>query len=115
MSNKVQNTQDELQHLEHYNKMLREHRDITKMVTAEVQVDLQKHISTLNDYAKSLKAIQVEMGLSINNIYKSAQEVRRATSGVQEILSFCQAVMKLEATLNNPDVQKALNMVNRNG
>lgn len=112
---KLHSIQEELQQIEHLNKVLREQKELANVVTKEVKVDLDNHIRILRDYANALSTIQHSMGESIKNIYKSAQEVRRATSSAQEILTFCQAVMKLEATLNNPDVQKALQMVNRNG
>lgn len=99
---------EELQDIEHFNKILREHKELMHAIKADVKESMTNHIATLKEFAKALTAIQVEISLAIKNIYSSAQEVRRATGHVNEIISYTQSIIKLEQVLSDEKVQKVL-------
>lgn len=102
---------DELQHLEHANKILREHLELLEKITVESSEYLNAHLSSLHTYVAAIGTIQRELGESVSNILKSARELGGVTNRTKELMDFGRAVGVLEETLTSEVLDKLSRIV----
>lgn len=110
MSNKQELTHDELQHIEHCNKIMRDHLELVQKVTGEVQKTFDLYLPHLQDYVGTLRAIQFEFGRIVVDIIRSSRELKLITSGSQELHNYGQAATKLNQALSDELVQKIIKL-----
>lgn len=108
---KIEATHEELQKLEHYTKVLREHREIMRVLTTEVYVELSDYLDKLREFTRELKQVQHDMSTVVNNIYNSVKDMKRVSGVGQDLLAFGSAVQKLDAVLTDEVVQKVLKVL----
>jgi len=92
-------TQAELQHIEHCNKILKEHQETIRIVTEETERMMSNYLENLQNYMRGVIRVRIEMGKEVNQILQSTRQISLVTSNSQKIIDFTQAVLKLEAAL----------------
>ena|SRR5215471_21211878 len=97
---------DELQHIEHVNKVLQDHLDIVNSVTKLSEEAIQKFIGNYQQHVSMLRDIANSMGKVAQDIYNSTREIKVVTSGTQEIINYCQAVVRLNEILDDKLIEK---------
>lgn len=108
---KTIDTHDQLQHIEHVNKMMREHKELVTTITTDVNAVMTKYIEGLQVFARHLKDVQVNLSMSVKNIYSSVQEIKRITGTTQDIQAAVIAIEKLDKALNDETVQRILKVI----
>lgn len=108
---KIQETHEELQRMEHFSKVLKEHREITRTLTTEVYVELSDYIGKLQQFARDLRDVQILLGDTVRNIYASVQDMKRLGGMTQDLIAFGAAVKKLDDTLTDSTVKKVLKVI----
>lgn len=101
---------DELQHIEHANKILEAHEELVKKVTNETEQMLNTYLPIVRGYVTTLFGIQKDFGEVVSNIVKSSREVSLVTSNTNNIENFCAAIIKLDALLT-PEMIEKLNKI----
>lgn len=104
---------DELQHIEHANKILKDHQELIKTVTNETEALLNNYIPIIKSYVNAIHDIQTEFSHSVSDVVKSSRELKVITSGANEVLSFVQAVERLKSVLNDEFTQKVIELTKR--
>jgi hypothetical protein len=90
---------DELQHIEHSNKILFEHQEIVNKIVNETESMLNTYVPILKAYVESISTIRVALGQEVMHIIQSTREIGIVTKNTQDIMNFCQALNKLDALL----------------
>lgn len=103
-------TQEELQHIEFCNKIMREHLELVTSITEKTKEVFDAYIPTLQEYVRVMHTIQIEFGRVAVNIFKDGKELRAITGGHQEIYNYMQAAVKLDTALNDGLIQKILKL-----
>lgn len=106
-------THEELQYIEHANKVLENHKKLVSEIINETENLLNDYIPIMSTYVNAIKDIQMEFGVAVKNIVYSAREVKIITSGSQEIQQFITAVSKLEQVMNNEFTKKVIELTTR--
>ena len=101
---------DELQHLEHCNKILEEHLELVQKVTNETESLLNTYLPILSGYVRAVVEVQMNFGKAVVEITRSAREVKVITSGSQEIENFVAAAVKLNNVLNDELMLKIIKL-----
>jgi uncharacterized protein YfaT (DUF1175 family) len=97
---------DELQHIEHVNKVLEAHLDLVNTVFKLSEDRFAEITRSFSEFVIALKTVQMEMGRVVTHIYQSARDVRQATGGIQEITAFTDAIEKLDKILDDKLIEK---------
>lgn len=103
-------TQAELQHIEHCNKVLKEHLEFVKQVTDETKAAFDTYLSSIQEYVSIITACQIAFGRAAMEMLKSAKELRAATGGHQELINYTQAAVKLDEALSDELIQKIIKL-----
>lgn len=105
-------THDELQHIEHTNKILQEHADLVKKVTEESEVYLSTYLPTFTAFLENVRFIRNEFGKEVVHILHSSREISMVTKNTQNIIDFVTAVGKLNQILT-PELIEKLNKITK--
>lgn len=103
-------TQTELQHIEHCNKILKEHLDLIRMTTEESKKLFESYNPSLHDYVKVIHGIQIEFARIVMEIVKSGKDLRGITGGSQELANYMHAAIKLNAILDDKLIEKIIRL-----
>lgn len=103
-------THDELQLIEHSNKILKDHLEIVETVVNQTEGLLNNYIPILKAYVQSIVAIRTDLGNEIVNIVQSTRQVALVTNNTQNIINFTQAVSRLNEILT-PELISKLNKI----
>lgn len=104
--NKTFLTEEELQHIEHCNKVLKEHAELVRLTIESTTELFNNYVPTLNGYVKAVATVKHEFGEQVTSIIQSSRQLKIATGNVQEIISFMSAVIKLNEILTPELVEK---------
>ena|SRR5215204_1715729 len=110
--NKDYLSQGELQHIEHCNKVLKDHLALVQAITNESEKLLNTFLPIVGDYVNQVGAVTHQMGLHVKNIYASSRELKQAVGGTQDLISFMDAVMKVDKLLT-PELLEKLRKVSQ--
>lgn len=102
---------DELQHIEHANKALKEHLELVNLVVNESEALFNNYLPILQTYINGIAQVSKLFGEEVKQIYNSSRELRVATGGVQDVMNFISAVQKLDALLTPELIGKLRNVV----
>lgn len=103
-------TEAELQHIEHCNKILREHEEVISKVINSTETMLNTYIPILQGYVSAVADIQKHFGQVSVDIIRSTRELKVITSGSQELHNYTIAAEKLNNTLSDELVQKIVKL-----
>ena len=92
-------TQDELQHIEHDNKVLREHLELRNQVREETEKMMDVFLPALQEYINTIADIRKIFGEEVAHILKSSRELKIVTGNSQDIINFISSVHKLNEAL----------------
>lgn len=106
-------TQDEMQYLEHCNKMLRETRGLITEITKETKEALNSFIPIVSEYVSTVRSIQHEFGRTVSNILKDSKELKFVAGNYQEITAYAEALTKLGEVFKTKEVQDVLEIVKK--
>lgn len=106
-------SQAELQHIEHCNKILREHQELVAFVVNETEGILNTYLPILTTYIDNVIRVRSKFGEEVKHIINSSRELKHITSGAQELISFMTAIEKLDKMLTPELVNKLKGLVNR--
>lgn len=104
-------TQDELQYLEHCNKLIRETRESlieTERITKDA---LDQFIPALTDYVNGMRAIQHDFLIVARDMLKSSKELQFLASNHRELTAYTEALRKLGETFNTKEVQDVIEII----
>lgn len=104
--NKTILTEDELQHIEHCNKILREHSKLVEDTVNNTQELLNLYLPALSAYVSGISKVQVELGKEVVNLIQSTRQIKIVVSNTQEITNFISAVVKLNDILTPELIEK---------
>jgi prophage DNA circulation protein len=108
MKNKTNHEQ--LQEIEHINKVLIEHEELVTRVVNGTEDILNNYIPILHTYVNAMTEIRKSLGNEVVNIIKSTRELKVVTTNTQNIIDFTTAVSKLNSILT-PELVDKLNKV----
>lgn len=97
---------DELQHIEHANKILKDHLDLVSATTQLSEERIQNFISAYRQYVVEIKDIATALGKAVENIHNSTREMKVITGSSQQITEYCQAIVKLDQLLDEKLIEK---------
>ena len=103
-------THDELQHIEHANKVLREHEEIATRVVVGVKSAMEEYIVTVKLVTMDLVTAQVELIRANAEVVKSIREVKLVTSNINELINYGKAIADLNNVLNSGIIDKVLRL-----
>jgi len=103
-------SQNELQHIEHCNKILKEHEETVKSVINETESLLNTYVPILSSYVQAIAKIRNIFGEEVSNIIKSSRQLGIITGSVQDVQHFIHAVTKLNELLT-PELVKKLQKI----
>jgi hypothetical protein len=106
MSIKDYLSHDELQRIEHTNKILEAHLELVNTVFTLSEDRFATILKSYTEFITALKTVQAEMGRVVTHIYQSARDIKQATGGVQDIMAFCDALDKLNKILDDKMIEK---------
>lgn len=101
---------EQLQALEHSNKMIAEHLALMRSLSAQVDTMVDTFIPVMRIYVDNIQTIRITMMTEVKEILQSSRELRDLTKQTQEIINFCKAV-ELVKTVLTPDVVAKLRTV----
>jgi len=105
-------THDELQFIEHANKILNEHAELVKYVINETEGMLNTYVPVLKTYIKAIVNIRTEFSQEVIHIAQSLRELKSITGQTQELINFSSALIKLNEILT-PELIEKLNKLNK--
>lgn len=105
-------TEDDLQFLEHCNKMLREHLELVQLVTNESEGLFSIYLPILQKYVSGITELRKGIGQEVVHIVQSSRELKVVTSGSQEIHNFVAAVLKLKEALTPEMIENMRRLTN---
>lgn len=104
--NRMPLTHDELQQLEHANKILREHLELVQLVTNQSESMLNTYLPILHGYLGSVRDMQKGFSDAVTDILKSSRELGTTTGRTQQLQDFIAATLKLHETLTSERVEQ---------
>jgi hypothetical protein len=105
-------THEELQHIEHCNKILKDHLECIKVVVEQSELALNNYIPVLRTYVNAITEIRTAFGNEVTHIFQSTRQLGLVTKNSQDIHNFVQAVMQLDKILT-PSLVEKLNAITR--
>jgi len=105
MSNKYL-THEELQNIEHANKILEAHLELVKMVVNESEAMLNNYIPIMKTYVHAIIDIRKMFSDEVIHIGQSTRELKLVTANTQNVTDFCSAIVKLDALLTPSPIDK---------
>lgn len=99
-------SQEELQHIEHCNKALLQHKEIVALVINETESLLNNYLPILSTYVNSVVKIRTLFGEEVSHVMSSTRQLKMVTNSTQEVINFADAVIKLNAILTPSLVEK---------
>lgn len=105
MNNKIL-TEAELQHIEYCNKVLKNHLELVEDVTTRTNNLLSNYVESFSAYANSIAQVRQLFGNEVTHILNSTRQLKIATSGVQELITFIDTANKLNQLLNSEFIEK---------
>ena len=103
---------DELQHIEHCNRVLQDHLDLIKLVTNESNGLLENYLPIMQNYARGIHEAGRTFTEGVADIYKSSRELKIATGGTQDVIAFMSTVQKLNEMLT-PELLAKLRSISK--
>jgi esterase/lipase len=97
---------DELQRIEHLNKVLEQHLELVNTVTTLSEEKIQDMLKNYQTYVHVLREVQVALGDIVTNIHRSMSQLKGVTGGAQDIMSYVQAASKLNDLLDDKLIAK---------
>lgn len=104
-------THAQLQHIEYCNKVLNEHLELVNAVVNASEGLLNTFVPVLSEYTRQIAAIGHQFGTDCNNIYKSSRELKIATGGVTDLITFMDTIRKVDALLTPELLEKLSRLV----
>lgn len=105
MANKII-THEELQRIEHANKVLEEHLELVTKVVNETEGMLNNYVPILSAYVHSVIEVQKSYTESVAGIIRSTRELGIITGKTPDVLAFIGAIRKLDEILTPELVEK---------
>ena len=106
-------TQDELQYIEHCNKLLKETRGLITEVEREVKQGLDIFLPILGEYVNGIRTIQHDLLRVVSEILKSSKELKFVAGNHQELEKFAGALYRLGEVFKTQEVQDVLEIVRK--
>lgn len=97
---------DELQHIEHCNKVLESHLEVVNAVTSLSEEKIHAMLAAYNGYVHELRNVQNVLGEIVTNIHRSLTQLKGVVGGTQDVMSYTQAVSKLDSLLDDKLIEK---------
>lgn len=94
-------THEDLQKIEYYNKVLKEHQEIVKSTVSDIQRILDGHLNLMQTYVSSMIDVQIKFTKAVHEIVRSSRELKVATSGSSELINYANSIAKLDEVLNS--------------
>lgn len=99
-------SEDELQRIEHLNKMLLEHQEIVNKVVNETEQLLNNYVPIISTYVQSIGKVAHLFGEHVTNIIKSSRQLGIVTGTVQDVSNFIASAEKLDKILTPELIEK---------
>lgn len=97
---------EQLQALEHSNRMISEHLALMKDLSGQVDTMVDTFIPIMRIYVENIQTIRITMAKEVAELLRSSRELKGLTSSSREIIDFCEAAKKLSETLTPELVTK---------
>lgn len=99
-------TEAELQHIEHCNKVLREHKELVELTVNETERLFDNYLPVLTEYINHVVEVRTKFGNEVSHIIQSSRSLGIVTGKVADVINFCSAIEKLDKLLTNDLVEK---------
>lgn len=104
--NKAYLSQDELQHIEHCNKVLEAHHELVTKVISETQEKLNNYLPIVSTYVNAIADVRRAFGEEVKHILQSNRQLQIVTGSAQDVINFTSAVVKLNQILTPEFIEK---------
>lgn len=99
---------DELQKIEHTNKVLKDHLELVQVCTKDSDRMIGDYTANIRGYINILVEIRTQLGNEVKHVINSTRELGIVISNTQNIHNFCSAIGKLDKLLT-PELIEKLN------